>query len=168
MMQNSSRKNRDGMETATVKNPKDKWIPWYFVAFFAVIALLDGVFVYMAVSTQTGVVTEHAYEKGLDYNRLLEAARAQPDLDQKAEYKDGVLRWTIAEDGGAPILDAFVQAHIKRPVQDGYDFDIMLKHMGGGVYEARLDAPLAGLWQARLKCKWNNQTFQTSLKFISR
>ena len=146
--------------TQAVKDPRDKWIPRYFVIFFAVIAVLDGIFVYMAVSTQTGVVTEQPYEKGLAFNETLEKAKAQPQLEHKVYYKKGVLRWTL------PIENASVSASIVRPVQDGYDFEIMLAHMGGGVYEARPETPLQGLWTAKLKATWDNEQFQASHDFI--
>jgi nitrogen fixation protein FixH len=153
---------------ALSKNPKDKWIPWCFVIFFAVIAVLDGIFVYMAVSTQTGVVTEQAYEKGLAYNELLEQAKQRPEINQKASYKDGVLSWSLANKDESPISNAVVTAHIKRPVQDGYDFDITLSHKGNGLYEADITLPMKGLWQAGLNSEWDNQKYQTSLKFVSR
>lgn len=147
---------------SAIKNPKDKWIPRYFVMFFAVIAVLDGIFVYMAVSTQTGVVTEQPYEKGLAFNETLAEARAQPDLEHHASYTDGTLRWKL------PLTQAVVTASIVRPVQDGYDFDVELKHKGGGVYEARPDTPLPGAWTAKLKATWDNQKFQTSHDFIAK
>ena len=149
------------MEEAA-KNPKDKWIPWYFVLFFVVIAILDGSFVYMAVSTQTGVVTEQPYEKGLAYNDVLEKAKTQPKLENKASYSDGVLRWAL------PIKNASVTATIIRPVQDGYDFDVVLVPTDNGIYEARIKTPLKGLWTAKLKAKWDNQEFQTTHDFIAR
>lgn len=152
----------------TPKNPKDKWIPWYFVVFFAVIALLDGIFVYMAVSTQTGVVTENAYEKGLNYNEIIKAAKAQPVLQQKAVFENGLLRWQLADENGIPITNAFVNAQIIRPVQDGLDFDVRLMHKGEGIYEAPLKLPAPGQWKAQLKSTWNQQDYQTSLTFVSR
>ena len=88
------------MEQAT-KDPRDKWIPMYFVAFFAVIALLDGIFVYTAISTQTGVVTEQPYEKGLAYNEVLEKAKTQPELEHKVSYQNGALRWALPMDNAA-------------------------------------------------------------------
>ncbi len=143
------------MEQA-VKDPRDKWIPRYFVIFFVVIALLDGFFVYMAVSTQTGVVVKQPYQKGLAFNDTLEKARTQPDLKHSVSYSDGVLRWAL------PMEEASVVAHIIRPVQDGHDFNIKLTHTGGGVYEAKPEMPLPGVWTAKLKATWNNNTFQTS------
>tara|TARA_Y100000590_G_scaffold252746_1_gene283828 strand:+ start:54776 stop:55288 length:513 start_codon:yes stop_codon:yes gene_type:complete len=169
MTQNSSPSvSNASVDGAGKPHPKDKWIPFYFVIFFVVIAILDGFFVYMAVSTQTGVVTDHAYERGLNFNALLDETRSQPDLQETALFNEGTLSWQLNDQHGAPITDASVQASIQRPVQDGYDFDIALTHQGGGLYSAHLDLPLKGLWKARLHSTWNtNQTYRTQLKFIS-
>lgn len=147
---------------------KDRWIPWLLVAFFAVIAVIDGSFVYIAVSTQTGVVTERAYEKGLAYDEILNSARSQPDIVQKASYENGILRWKLEDHKGAPITGAAVTAHIMRPVQDGHDFDIRLEEKAAGLYEAKVNPPLPGLWSAGLSSIWNNLQYRTSLEFISR
>lgn len=143
-------------------NPKDKWIPRYFVMFFAVIVVLDSLFVYMAVSTQTGLVTEHPYEKGLAYNEILEKAHAQPVIENTVTYEDGVLRWEL------PIDEATVTAALIRPVKEGYDFEIDLENKGNGLYEARPELPLHGRWTAKLIAKWDNDEFQTSHSFIAR
>lgn len=155
------------MSEQVVKNPRDKWIPWYFVMFFAVIAVVDGFFVYMAVSTHTGVVTEKPYERGLAYNELLEQAREQQGVQQKASYKDGILRWALAEQDGAAIESAHVTAKIVRPVQAGHDFDIELMHKGSGVYEARPPVPLLGAWTAKLSSTWDDRQYQREFSFIA-
>ncbi len=139
-----------------------------FILFFGVIVVVNAIFAYMAISTQTGVVTKNSYEKGLAYNELLEKAKLQPKLSQKLSYNDGVLRWALADEGGAPLVDAVVNAKIIRPVQDGYDFNIELNHNGGGIYEAELSLPLKGLWEARLSSKWNNKQYQATQKFIAK
>ncbi len=54
---------------------RDRMIPWYFVMAFGVVFAVNGMFVYLAVSTNHGVVTENAYEKGLDYDRIVEEVR---------------------------------------------------------------------------------------------
>ncbi|MCB1531960.1 MAG: FixH family protein [Alphaproteobacteria bacterium] len=156
------------MSEDALPNPKDKWIPWYFVIFFAVIAILDGTFVYMAVSTQTGVVTEQPYEKGLAYNDVLEQAKTQPQITQKPRYENGLLRWQLADQDGRAITNAQVTARITRPVQEGYDFDITLDHVGGGVYQAKLNAPLPGLWMAKLSSQWDNTQYQTRYEFVTK
>lgn len=155
------------LETPPVKNPKDKLIPWYFVAFFTVIAILDGIFVYVAITTQTGLVTENAYEKGLAFNQQLEQARTQPKLQESLSFENGLLRWQAINENATPVENATVTATIIRPVQDGYDFETTLDYQGAGVYEAKLDLPLKGLWKAEMNATWDNRHYQTSHSFTA-
>ncbi len=154
--------------SSALPRPSDKWIPWYFVLFFAVIAVVDGVFVYVAITTQPGVVTEQAYEKGLAFNDVLAKAKAQPDLNQKAVYEDGFLRWELMDADNTPITNAAVIAKIIRSVQDGYDFEIALIHKGHGLYETVMDLPLPGQWVAKLSGTWDNKQYQTIHTFIAK
>ena len=149
------------MMSATVKKSDGRFILLCFVAFFSLIIVVNSIFIYFALQTHSGVVIENPYEKGLEFNKTLEAAKTQPNLKNSASYHDGVLRWTL------PIINASVTADMVRSVQDGYDFDIALKHIGNGVYEANPTMPLHGAWTARLKASWNNETFQTNLDFIA-
>lgn len=156
------------MDTERVKDPRDKWIPIYFVIFFAVIACVNGAFVYVAVSTHTGVVMDRPYAKGLAYNQVLTKAKAQPKINQSVVYDDGILRWTMKDEIGNPLTHVIVRAKIIRSVQDGYDFEITLTHMGGGIYEATPDLPMNGLWHVKLSGIWDNKQYQTTHDFIAK
>jgi len=134
----------------------------YFFAFFGVIVAVNSVFISNALKTHSVLVIEQAYEKGLSYNETLDAARNQPDIEHKASYEAGVLRWVL------PMQNAKVSAKIKRKIKDGHDFDIALYHVGGGVYEALPEFPMTGAWTAHLKAVWNNKTFQTRHDLIAR
>ncbi len=46
-----------------------------FLAFFIVFSSVDAFFVYKALSTHTGVVSENAYEIGLNYNKIIAEAK---------------------------------------------------------------------------------------------
>ena len=152
----------------TVKNLSGKFVAWCFISFFALIVVVNGIFAYKAVTTLPGVVTKNAYEKGLAYNDMLEKARSQPKISQQVSYDDGALRWELIDKQGAFIINAVVDARIIRPIKDGNDFDIGLKHMGEGVYEAEISLPFKGLWEARLSSKWDNKQYQTSYQFIAK
>ena len=156
------------MTGRAVKDPRDKWILIYFVMFFAVIAILDSIFVYLAVSTHTGVVTDQAYERGLAFDELVEKAESQPAIVQNVEYKDGVLRWVLSDEENMPIENAEVNAKIVRPVHGGHDFDIRLQYIGEGMYESALDLPLKGAWRAKLSSKWDNGQYQTTYDFLAK
>lgn len=132
-----------------------------FFLFFGVIVAVNTVFITVALDTHSGVVTEHAYDKGIAFNETLEKARHQPQIENEVTYEGGVLRWSL------PVEGADVTARLLRNVQDGYDFDISLEPVGNGVYEAKPEMPLSGAWTAKLKAKWDNKEFQTSHDLIA-
>ena len=152
--------------TNTPKDSSGKLILLYFVMFFGFIATMDGIFVYIAISTQTGVVTDQAYERGLAFNETLAKAQSQPLLNQTANYESGVLRWKLSRADSTPLNSAVVSARIIRPIQDGYDHDVTLDYMENGIYETRLDLPLQGNWRAKLISKWDDKQYQTTFEFI--
>jgi nitrogen fixation protein FixH len=151
----------------SIPHPRDKWIPWYFVLFFLVVASLDAVFVTVALRTHTGLVTEQAYEKGLAYNDTLEQARSQPPIQQAASFQDGRIRWRLRDESGNLLERPDVKVRIVRPVKASMDFERILTHVGNGVYEAALDLPAPGYWQARLEVKWDNRQYRTVLDFTA-
>ena len=149
-------------------NPeKGTWVLFSFVAFFAVIVAVNSVFITTALSTHSGVVTDRPYERGLAFDEILETARSQPDLIQHATFERGILRWVLHDEDGEP-LQADVQARLFRPVQGGQDFDIALTSKGSGIYEAHLDLPMKGRWDAQLKAAWDNTQYQTRYSFTAK
>lgn len=154
--------------SASVFNPeKGTWVLLSFIAFFGVIVAVNTVFITTALSTHSGVVTEQPYEKGLAYDETLKAARAQPDLQQKAYFENGVLRWVLHDENGQP-LNADVNARLVRPVKDGQDFEVVMTQALGGVYEADLNLPMKGRWEAQLRAEWQTRQYQTRLSFIAK
>ncbi len=156
-------------ENASPQRNSDRWIPWLFVLFFGVIALVDGAFVTIAVRTHTGLVTEQAYEKGLAFNKTLAEAKAQAqtDVTQNAYFNNGILSWRLSTKDGRFIDNALVSAKMYRPAHDGADFEIILNHKGRGLYEARPQFPLKGQWTAKLEAKWENLQYKTTLDLIA-
>ncbi len=136
----------------------DKWIPWYFVMFFLVIAAVDATFVMLAIKTQTGLVTDRAYEKGLAYNGVLNEAEAQRKLGiiHNVSYKSGKITWRLSTYNKTPVTDAKVRAKFFRAVQDGNDFELVLSDEGSGNYTAAPRFPLPGAWTARLEAQWQD------------
>ncbi len=144
--------------------PIDKWIPWLVVLFFLTFMSVDAVMVTMAIRTNTGVVTEQAYEKGLEYNRTIEAASAQ----QKLGWKDNIsldghaLRYTLQDKHGNFPTGAEVKAKISRPTQDGYDFEVPLQRINDSTYGTDVSFPMPGAWNVRIFVKWPDRDYQSS------
>jgi len=69
---------------STIAPPKDgRRILLAFLSFFVVFASVDAFFVYKAISTLPGVVSENAYEIGLNYNKIIAEAKKR-----KLEHND--------------------------------------------------------------------------------
>ena len=153
----------------TPPHPKNsgKIVILCFIAFFGVIIAVNSVFLYMAMKSNTGVIAENAYEKGLAYNQILETARQQPSLQDKMTYENGTLKWQVADEGGAPLKGGQASVTLVRPVKSGYDFALPLKETSPGLYIVNPEFPMHGLWTARLDIKWNNKQYQTSQDLIA-
>jgi len=145
----------------TTMTRKDKMIPWYFVIFFLVVAILDGIFVYTAITTQTGVITDKAYEKGIAYNKILNKAEAQPDIKNHITFDNGILSWTLDD-----LESANVEVKFVRPVQDGHDFTATMVYTNGS-YEIKPQFPLKGRWNAQFRATWgDNQSYHKTHPLI--
>ena len=137
-----------------------------FFAFFAFVAGVNAIFITNALRTHAGVVESRTYERGLDYNARLKRAKAENILgwQERFVHKDDLLIWEIKDKHGLAIEDAFIMARIVRPVQKGYDFDVILEETDPGIYRAEIKPPLPGLWEVRAKATWQNQTYHSFLE----
>ncbi len=160
--------------TTNIKS-SDRFIPWYFVLFFIVLTIIYGIMISFAVKTQTGMVTEHPYEKGLNYNKTIELANTQDSLGWKSNIdiefnslnnKIGKLKFTISDANKKLILADKVVAKIVRPTQGNMDFNINLSPDKNGGFEAEIKFPQEGLWEIRIYTKSANNNYQTSKRLV--
>lgn len=136
---------------------RSSWIPWIFVAGFGVVLSANAIMIYFAAATWTGIAVNRSYDKGLHYNRNLEAAARMAELGWQTSIETeltaelaGTVRVAVTESDGAPLYRADVVVEFERPTHEGYDFSRRLEPAGSGVYSAPFEAPLAGLWDLRL------------------
>ena len=157
--------------TESKMTKRDRLIPWYIVSFFVVVAIVDGIFVYIATSTHTGVVTEHAYDQGLAYNKTVAASDAQDALGWQSKIvlgADSVLTFSLSDADGQMLEGAAAKAVFTRPTKDGMDFSIELSEQAPGQYVAPVAFPADGQWDVRLFALWNNQDYQSHKRLIAR
>lgn len=158
--------------TEQAVHKSDRWIPWSIVAFFVVVAILDGIFVYLATSSHTGVVTKHAYEEGLNYNDTVAEAEAQASLGWTSDIeivavgdKDQLV-FRLADANGAAIEGAMARAEFIRPTQEGMDFGMPLEQNGAGQYVATVAFPRAGQWDVRVFVQWKQKRYQQTKRVV--
>lgn len=142
---------------------RDKMIPWYFVMFFMFVALVDGVMVTLAVRTNSGLITDHAYEKGLAYNTVVEAKNRQDELgwNAAASWDGKALHVTVTDGKGATILPDKIMVHFSRPTRSGIDFEADIAPAGSPV-----TFPASGIWDARIYVSYQGNTYQRSRRLV--
>lgn len=145
--------------------PTDRFIPWLVVLFFVVFIGVDAVMATLAIRTQTGVVTEESYEKGLAYDRTLKAQATQQSWnwhDEIAVTDGNTVTFTLRDHNSTPVDNAQVKAQIIRPVSAGHDFEITLAPQGNGSYSAPADFPLKGEWHIRIWAQCTDRLYQAN------
>lgn len=143
---------------------RDRLIPWYFVAAFALLIMVDGGMAYLAVHTNPGTVTDAPYQRGLAYNTYLAEAEKQATLGWKGHisYANDHLDFTLADKSGEKISGAKVVGAAVRPVSGGSDQQLVLTETVSGQYSTPLTLPLAGRWIIRIYATWNDQPYTIS------
>jgi len=112
------------------------------VFFFGVVAAVNAVMVYAAVSTFRGEDTSRAYEKGLAYNLDIAGAREQSARDWKVEATilrrggwENLVSVTLRDRNGA-LTGLKLAAEIRAPVDGRKDVAVDLAETAPGRYEA--------------------------------
>jgi len=136
---------------------------WIFVAMTA----LFGWFTWIAISTDSGVVTTNAYQYGLEYNDIIAKQSESDALPwqmtlERAEVKNGKTSLVITiqnPTNGKTNFDA-VRAWLIRPAHSGRDFELQLQPHGVNRYRAEFDLPEIGLWELQVTAKSGNDQKQ--------
>jgi nitrogen fixation protein FixH len=126
-------------------------------AFFGVMFVVNGIFVYYALHTFAGGDTSDPYRKGMHYNETLAEAARQDERGWKAELvydanidKTGALALSLTDKDGQPVSGLHLGATLSRPATDQQDFGIRLAEAGAGTYRTELRlAP--GQWVVQLQ-----------------
>ena len=124
------------------------------VAFFALVAGVNAIMIWAAVSTFGGVETENAYQAGLTFAREIADAATQDDLHWQVQAKvspaaGATLVEVVAHDAaGRPLAGLAATARLAHPTDKRLDRIVELTESTAGNFAGRGAAPnaLAGQW----------------------
>src|SRR5262245_48167198 len=129
-------------------------------AFLAVIAV-NGLMIWYAESSWTGLVSDSAYEQGLGFDRMLAQSRTEAALGWQGriayDATAGRLTVTLGDRAGRPLAGLALSAQWLRPTQEGMDRTVDLVERGPGRYEAAIRPPLPGQWDVRVTVRDRGQ-----------
>lgn len=156
-----------------IERPRLGWGPWVFVAMFAVVLAANGIMMIFAFSSWTGLETRGAYDKGVEYNRTLEAARAQRALGWRVESRvvssggqSVRIEVALRDRQGAVVTPDRVRARLIRPTHSGHDTTVTLARQADGHYSAELVPPLRGQWDLLILAEHPGGLYQARRRVV--
>ncbi|MGF1456167.1 MAG: FixH family protein [Alphaproteobacteria bacterium] len=160
-------------QTAADQGPFKAWHFWTIMgALFAVVFIVNGLFVYFALTSWTGVEEQQAYERGLAYNEALARAEHQKALGWTADVTvdrlagEDRVRLSLTGPGAAALTGARVEGTLRRPTQAELDRTVTLEEAGPGVYQTLVDLPARGVWDLRLHVHQGEDTLELRERII--
>lgn len=151
---------------------KKSKIPYFFFAFFAVVFAVDIFYIYLANKSWRGVITENSYQKGVKYNETIALVKKQNELGWNVIVKfknsgknSGDLSVQIFDKNNSAINNANIHNYLKRPTQEGFDFDVPLIFKDGK-YHAKILFPLQGQWDFNLEITQGENVFYQVKRYI--
>lgn len=152
-----------------------RWVPWVIVAGFAIVVLVNGIMVYFALESFSGLTAGDYYQRGLHYNRVIAAEQKQEKLHWQVQLafnetgdKRGRVSLYATDADGQPINNAIVNVRIERPVQAGHDMYLTLAAAGDGLYAADVDLPFRGQWEILAQIKHRSNLFTAARRIVAR
>jgi len=150
----------------------------FLSVFFGMMFLVNGIFLYYAVTTFNGLSTDDAYRKGLHYNERIGEGVAQSKLGWtssiKVDPKLEFLTLKLADKNGAPLRGAQLDAELSRPASDRFDITLKMVERAPGTYvtvlnAGREDGVALGNWVFKLNVyEAGNEAAEGAAKIIYR
>jgi nitrogen fixation protein FixH len=121
---------------------KGRHVLFGLAAFFGVMLIANGIFVYFALTTFGGGETHDPYRKGLNYNETLAEAVRQDRQGWSAHViysaATGRLTLNLTDAEGRPVSGLHFTGTLARPVTDREDIPADFKEVASGTYAAAL------------------------------
>lgn len=125
-----------------------------FAGFFSFMFLVNGIFLWTAVTTFPGEDIEKSYLAGLDYNHELGRRAHQAESGWRAEIgyepAGNLIRVQLLNEDGAPLQASEVIAILRHPADTALDRVLTLHPSKPGEFQAQADGIHPGLWTLRL------------------
>ena len=137
------------MTNATL--PKSsRYIPWLFVAGFAVVVAVNGIMMWFAIGSFSGLYAVKPRDRGLHYNQVV-AAQQQRDalgwrVDMVWHADTNRFDLKLLDADGAVIADAELAVELVRPAEKRAPLAVAMRNVGDGHFAGYVTLPARGNW----------------------
>jgi nitrogen fixation protein FixH len=153
------------------KEFKGRHVLMVLCTFFGVVFVVNGIFVYYALSTFSGGDTSDPYRKGLHYNEMLAADERQAERGWRTavayDAKAKQLRISMLDKAAEPISGLHVAVTLSRPATNKSDRHLRLKEVSQGVYAAVVGLT-PGVWVLAMASREEDEKRQSAFRLKQR
>lgn len=123
------------------------------IAVFAVVFAVNGLFIYLALDTWSGLDIDNSFVQGLSFEEdIQEAHEWKVEIDSKEQGANHVrIDVEIKRIDGGTTMPYSIDAEIRRPAVATQDQDVLLRQIGPRHYVAEVDLAGRGQWQIRVR-----------------
>lgn len=159
-------------------HPFKPWIPWLYVALFVPVIAVNILLVRLALSSNTGLVTDRAFDTGQSYNAVIAAGARQEALGwkaaldvQAAPQPDAphrvALTARMTDQDGKPLTGLMLSGRLISPVDPQPDIAVVLLETGNGHYRETLVLPRGGQWELQLIATGDGAQYAIQQRFAA-
>lgn len=156
---------------STTNVARGRYIPWLFVAGFAIVFAVNATMITVAVGSFSGLYTPKPRDRGLHYNEVIAAQQARDTLGWRIEptWQPGSDRIEIAvfDRAGQPLTGAQVAVTLVRPAEKGAVVGVAMEAVDIGRHAGHVALPARGNWDVDISVEQGGQRFaQTRRMFL--
>ncbi len=150
---------------------RSRYIPWLFVAGFAVVVGVNAIMITFAVGSFSGLYTPKPRERGLHYNDVVAEQKTRDALGWRIETtwraETGQLALSVSDAAGRPLTGALVSAELVRPVEKRPPVAVALATIDAGKFAGFVELPVRGNWDLDVVVERDGDRFaQTRRLFL--
>lgn len=132
---------------------KQRW-PWILMAGPAVVVVAGVVTLWLAISSNDGLVSDDYYKEGLAVNQQLKRDLGASQLGLQADVMRSGQKLRLLIQLGAGSRDGLpevITLKFTHPTRAGHDQNIKMSSQGGGLYSGEFPVDLSGRWIVSLE-----------------
>jgi len=156
---------------STFDATRGRYIPWLFVAGFAIVFAVNGTMIALAVGSFSGLYTPKPRDRGLHYNEIIAAQQARDALGWRVEPTwrpdSNSLEIAVFDRAGRPLAGAQVAVALVRPAEKGAVLGVAMTAVDVGRHAGHVVLPARGNWDLDVSVDQGGQHFaQTRRMFL--
>jgi nitrogen fixation protein FixH len=160
------------MSVLVARPSRISMVPWLFVAGFALVIAVNGVMMWFAIGSFSGLYSDHARARGLRYNEVVAEQRARDALGWTIEigWQTGgrQLALIVRDANGRPLSGASVAIDLVRPAEKRAPLGVAMEPQGEGRFVATVNLPALGNWDADIVVEADGRRFAVTKRLFLR